>query len=461
VLGIVIALMGLIIAVLTALWDDVKQLPGVGFGISSGRGESEGDVALTPWLYSRVQELAGRPMDQPLTFGDLRKQGIDFQVMTTNLSRAQPMVMPWSDDVYFFEPAEFEKLFGKEVVKAMVDNPPPLPSEPAERRDREVLLKHAGTKRPFPRAEQLPIIVATRLSLSFPLLISAVRLYAIDYAEASGVGEANRAYAGAVSRWRREHPDATLEDHVRGVSERPKFDVNWFSDGGLTANLPVQFFDAPLPSRPTFAIDLASFNGHERSADERINSYLPDVNQGGLHRRTARWKPEPRSQLLSFGRSLVQTARTWVDEASLVMPGYRDRVVTVFQGDDEGGLNLSMPDEVVARLSIRGRFAAQRLVDRFGPTGDGWTNHRWLRFRSATAALSDWFAGFEKGYTAPAPDSYDAVLNGQARQPSYPMTAGRRQLPRRASPSCAPRSRHGPHRPTTPSRRVAHSNHPP
>jgi hypothetical protein len=66
------------------------------------------------------------------------------------------------------------------------------------------------------------------------------------------------------------------------------------------------------------------------------------------------------------------------------------------------------------------------LVDRFGPTGDGWTNHRWLRFRSATAALSDWFAGFEKGYTAPAPDSYDAVLNGQARQPSYPMTAGRR-----------------------------------
>lgn len=425
-LGIVIALLGLIIAVLTAVWDDVKQLPAVGFGISSGSGESEGDVALTPWLYSRVQELAGRPMVQPLTFGDLRQQGIDLQVMTTNLSRSQPMVMPWSDDVYFFEPAEFEKLFGKEVVKAMVDNPPPLPSGRAERRDRKVLLQHAGTKRPFPRAERLPIIVATRMSLSFPLLISAVPLYAIDYAEASDYGEANRAYAGAVSRWRREHPDGTLEDHVRGVSERPTFDVNWFSDGGLTANLPVGFFDAPLPTRPTFAIDLASFNGHERSADERENSYLPDVNQGGLHRRTARWKPEPISQLLSFGWSLLQTARTWVDEASLVMPGYRDRVVTVYQGGDEGGLNLSMPAEVVDRLSVRGRFAAQRLVARFGPTGDGWTNHRWLRFRSATAALSDWFAGFETGYAAPDPDSYEAILNGQAKQPSYPMTAGRR-----------------------------------
>ena len=43
--------------------------------------------------------------------------------MTTNLSRAQPMAMPWSDDIYFFEPDEFEKLFGNDVVQAMVDQP--------------------------------------------------------------------------------------------------------------------------------------------------------------------------------------------------------------------------------------------------------------------------------------------------------------------------------------------------
>ena len=40
-------------------------------------------------------------------------------MMTTNLSRAQPMPMPWNDDVYFFEPAEFEALFGPVVVRAM------------------------------------------------------------------------------------------------------------------------------------------------------------------------------------------------------------------------------------------------------------------------------------------------------------------------------------------------------
>jgi hypothetical protein len=420
-LGIAIGLLGLIIAVLTAVVSDIKKLPAVGFGISSGRGETESELALTPWLRSRLQELAGRTADSPpLTFGDLQQHNIDFQVMTTNLSRAQPMAMPWSDDVYFFEPAQFEKLFGKDVVEAMVNNPPPPPSAPAERRDREVLLIHAGTKRPFPRAESLPIIVATRMSLSFPLLISAVRLYAVDYATT-----ANRDYSDRVAEWRQANPQGSLEEHAQAVPP-PVFDVNWFSDGGLTANLPVQFFDSPLPTRPTFAIDLAGFSdGRERSSNERKNSYLPEVNLGGLHRRTARWEPKPVSQLISFGWSLIQTSRTWVDEASLVMPGYRDRVVTVYTDRDEGGLNLSMPTEVVTRLSTRGRFAAQQLVERFGPTGVGWNNHRWLRLRAATAALSEWFTGFEKGYAAPAPTSYDAILTGHASQPSYPMTVRR------------------------------------
>jgi hypothetical protein len=84
-----------------------------------------------------------------------------------------------------------------------------------------------------------------------------------------------------------------------------------------------------------------------------------------------------------------------------------------------------MPTEVVTRLSIRGRFAAQQLVERFGPKGVGWNNHRWLRFRAATAALSEWFTGFEKGYAAPAPTSYDAILTGDASQPSYQMTGNR------------------------------------
>ena len=29
-------------------------------------------------------------------------------MMTTNLSRSQPMAMPWNDDIYFFKPVDFE-----------------------------------------------------------------------------------------------------------------------------------------------------------------------------------------------------------------------------------------------------------------------------------------------------------------------------------------------------------------
>ena len=320
-LGILTALLGLVIALLTALLDDLKQLPAVGFGISSGRGEAETDLALTPWLYGRLQELAGRPVDQPLTFGDLSEQGIDFRVMTTNLSRAQPIAMPWSDDTYFFEPAEFRKLFGDVVVQAMLDHPPPLPAADSDRRPREALLALAGTKRPLPRAADLPIIVATRMSLSFPLLISAVPLYSVDFTRT-----VNSQYAMNASAWLQQNPDAAEEDIVAAVAP-PEFDVNWFSDGGLTANLPVQFFDAPLPTRPTFAMDLAGFSAdHPRSSNESDNSYLPTENQGGLHRRTARWKPEPVSQLVSFGFVAVRNradlgGRVVAGDARLSGPG--------------------------------------------------------------------------------------------------------------------------------------------
>ncbi len=421
VVGLVATVAGLAVALLSGVLADLGRLPSVGFGMSAGRGADDNELALTPWLYRRLQELAGRPYDRPLTFGDLAPDELELKMMTTNLSRAQPMPMPWTDDVYFFEPAEFERLFGPVVVKAMVEHPPPLPTGPVAALTREVLLRHAGTKRPFPHAADLPVIVATRMSLSFPLLISAVPLYAVDHQQTP-----NLVYQEAVRARRREHPEATADELAAAVTERPVFDVNWFSDGGLTANLPVQFFDSVLPSRPTFAIDLAPFSDdHPRSTDERENSYLPTVNQGGGHRRTARWATAPLSALFSFGLSLVETARTWVDQASLTMPGYRDRVVTVYQDGAEGGINLAMPPELVTALSERGRFAAARLVDRFGPGAPGWSNHRWIRYRTSTAALSDWLAAFETGYTTEQPPFYDALLADPDRQPSYRVSGER------------------------------------
>lgn len=407
--GALVALLGLLAGAVSGLISDLWALPGIGFGLTSGRGEKGTELALTPWLDRRLQELAGRPYDQPLTMGDLWEQEIKLQAMTTNLSRAQPMVMPWNDDAYFFEPAEFEALFGSTVTRAMSDPAaaPDPPTDPGKAALWAQLMAHRGTKQPFPRPDRLPVIVATRMSLSFPLLIAAVRLYSVDWDHAT-----NRRFKAAVESGARP--------------EKLEWDVNWFSDGGLTSNLPVQFFDSQLPTRPTFAIDLAPFGSDRvRSRDERLNSHLPDQDQRDLQRRTTRWTAtKPLGQLVSFGTALVNTARTWVDQASLVMPGYRDRVVTVFQDEKtEGGLNLSMPKDVVDGLSLRGRFAAQRLVRRYGPEG-GWPNHRWIRFRTATAALSDWLAGFERGFVAD-PDFYGGLLDGTSQQPSYALDQAR------------------------------------
>ena len=103
------------------------------------------------------------------------------------------------------------------------------------------------------------------MSLSFPLLISAVPLHALD----------------VTRRHTREAMVAVEDGHLprhRLVAERC-----WFSDGGIASNFPVHFFDTPLPTRPTFAIDLDGFHpDHGRRPDEAHNVYLPSSNAGGL-----------------------------------------------------------------------------------------------------------------------------------------------------------------------------------
>jgi hypothetical protein len=42
--------------------------------------------------------------------------------------------------------------------------------------------------------------------------------------------------------------------------------------------------------------------------------------------------------LAGFGRSIVDTARGWVDESQLVMPSHRDRIVTILHDDREEAL---------------------------------------------------------------------------------------------------------------------------
>jgi hypothetical protein len=436
--GLVIAALG---ALLGAVWGAARRLAGVattGFGLCTGMpsdSRKEEPAALTPFLHGRFQAMAGRPNGDPLTFGDLAAHGIELRVMTTNLTRRQPMPMPWTNQEYFFEPAEMRTLFPEDVVTWMEKNPPQTGSDgkelkAADARSRDLLRALAGSKRPWPAPEQLPVIVATRMSLSFPLLITAVPLYAVDYSL-----ESNQAARVAADQWLAAHPDRSAAEGAAELTLKPDFGANWFSDGGITANLPVHFFDAPLPIRPTFAIDLEEFPPDKtKSKDQSKNCFLPIRNQDGLLRP---WTSLSMSggtiagirTLGAFLSQIVNTARGWLDAAQLVTPGYRDRVVTIYHDDTEGGMNLSMPKDIVTGLAERGEAAADLLVDKFTgtpdgkPKGWGWNNQRWIRFRTATAGFNAWMTKFDANYRTEVPGALSyadlAGAGAHAVLPSY------------------------------------------
>jgi len=229
VAGIVLALLGLAIALGLQLGVGLPRALGRNrFGLCSGLSpEGSATPALTPWLAALVDDLAAKDGDGPLTFGDLRAKGIELQMMTTNITHRRPHRMPWGSRELLFDPDELRQLFPERIVAWMEEHPPPLGAgRDAEKTKRRLDALHP--LRPFPAPDDLPVVVAARMSLSFPLLISAVPLHALDMTrthvppERSGgaagrvgythrVGEAN----GHVSTQGKPEPARTERERVR------------------------------------------------------------------------------------------------------------------------------------------------------------------------------------------------------------------------------------------------------
>ena len=87
-----------------AVWRDATVvLPQNHFGLCSAKLSPDEAAAGTPermtdWLYGLYQNLAGKPMDEPLTFGDLwraprldEERGIALSLMSVNLSLGRPV----------------------------------------------------------------------------------------------------------------------------------------------------------------------------------------------------------------------------------------------------------------------------------------------------------------------------------------------------------------------------------
>ncbi|RZU02948.1 patatin-like phospholipase family protein [Rivibacter subsaxonicus] len=394
--------LALLAAVAWAALSTLRGLHGNFFGLCNGMrgaGYADDGSALTPELHKLFNELLGRRPDQkPAVFGEVwganasGKREVDLQIVTTIVNMQRPLRIPGAPGTeplggYFYDPQEWQQLFPQPVMDWLRDSSrlplgPPVHAAAGGVRGVRLLA--------LPPMRALPIIVAVRMSVAFPGLLSAVPMYTVD-------GELGR---------RTEPPGPGGEPGETWFLAQKV----WFADGGITSNCPVHLFDAPLPHHPTFAIRLGALADGERRV------WLHDDPQPPARVDQAR-KSRAGQLVTWFVTRIVMTAVNWRDTLQTELPGYRERIVTVRLRDDEGGLNLTMPPRAIRRLSRLGVAAAERLRDAFaGSRVDGhvnaWDRHRWIRLRSTLAAAQSYLRDLNRLDDAHR-DAYRALLEQQ------------------------------------------------
>jgi predicted acylesterase/phospholipase RssA len=398
ILGLLWIIAGVsIVVVLRVLSHTTRAVVENGFGLSNGLNtNAEGNAPLTNWMYALFNRLAGLPNSRPLVFADLWKgrqvkeddvvdlteeRRINLEVVTTNLNHLSPYTVPFRNDTFYFDPQEWALLFPREVVSWMKEHAAEV-QRPVVSAGRALL--------PLPRAGMLPIIVAARLSLSFPGLVSAVPLYAVDF---------------------------SLKRNQDKTAPNLEADRCWFSDGGICSNFPVHFFDSPIPAWPTFAINLKE--PHPDFPADPV--WLPSSNGSGTLASVKRFDPtgKPLAQLVEFVGAILSTTMDWRDNLQTRMPGYRNRIVHISLNKNEGGLNLTMPPQLIDNLTKRGALAGRKLRDEFN-----WPQHVWARYRTTMCILERHLRALGRRYRHPFSEDgrIRQWLDGTATEPTpgYP-----------------------------------------
>jgi hypothetical protein len=398
----------LVVAVLAAAvaltLRTVRALPANGFGLCDGHTRSlASHPPLTDWMASNLDLLAEvSERDHPLTFGDLwgptavddfrrlvgsggelaLTQGarrelrehrvIDVEVMTTNLTLRRPYRFPFETRIFWFCPDCWRTYFPARVVDHMVATSADVADVEVDDGDAPggkrtiatVCPSHGSRARAMPAAPDMPVVVAARLSLSFPGLISAVPLLTVDWG--------------------------------RVAAHRALITV-WFSDGGIASNFPTHLFDSFWPRRPTFGINLQPLTvEHGPDLVAKPRGVLP--------------RSHPIDGMVGFARAILDTMQNWVDYTQITMPGYRDRIVEIRQRDSEGGINLAMPDTIVRDLADRGAQAAALFDDFDLPA------HQRRRIETSLAGIDGALAGMLDASTDPGVRSTLDGLTPAARR---------------------------------------------
>lgn len=403
-MGTVAVTAATLLAVLAfALWRSMahfaKVMAAQNFGLCTGRQADTGaPAALTDWLHALFQDMAGKPSAAPLTFGDLRRirfaetperDGIVLRTMTTCVTAGRPYTLPFDDAHFYFDPIEMRRLFPEDVVTWMEAHAHVSP-RPSDRRADKLAAEFTvdGVARPLlplPDADDLPVIIGVRMSLSFPILLSAIPLYRFSVRQSDDA---------AVS---------TDERRWTGYMERLLF-----TDGGVCSNLPIHLFDAPLPHWPTFAINLRANLPVGAPADARIA--VPNRGRASQADRYPIDETPHLAATASFLAAIVNTMQNWRDMLQRGAAGFKDRVFTVRHTPQEGGLNLDMAAEAIDLMAASGALAAQRIRETFHPPMDAaphedhWLYHRWVRTRLLLPLLADFLAALNAGYREDAAD---------------------------------------------------------
>jgi predicted acylesterase/phospholipase RssA len=408
-------LSGVVFACAAGVLVRTRRLPSRHYGLCTGYAAEDKSrpPSLVAWLNERLNTMAGLPANHPLTFGDLKAAGITLRMLSTCLTFGRPYTLPFTSGEFFYSSAELRQFFPNDVV-AWMDAHSPTFGDHGEKIDT------AGLQL-LPNDEHLPVIVATRLSLSFPFLFCAVPLYAVDWTR-------RRKSPNEPASERRVPGDALDPDELR------KPERVWFSDGGICSNFPLHLFDSPLPKWPTFGINLADLR-----PDRDTRVWTPESNRAGVAHLWSRMGTDAGiAQTAQLFSSMFNAARNWVDNLQSMVPGYRDRLVHVFLDQHEGGLNLNMARDVVDALSGYGTLAGRKLIDRFlegtdddgKPTAMTWDNHRWIRYRSTMALLETFLSDFAYSVEHPEPGdrNFFELISRESGVPpaSYPLNEKQR-----------------------------------
>lgn len=387
VVAVALAILGAAIAVaLTIRRDLFHGLLKNHFGMCTGMrvaGVPDDRPSLIEWLHRGVQLAAAKPWDEPLTFRDLwdapggppvdelppsrrrRPRSIDLHVITTNLTHGRPYEFPLDAGTQLlFDPDELREFFPAAIVDHLVRHSVCYQSQ--VRADQPDEPPTRGL-RILPNAD-LPIVVAARLSLSFPFLFSAIPLWAVDREPYS---RKNR------------------------VPRRCRF-----SDGGACSNFPIHMFDAAVPEWPTFGIALETRSIFKR----RQHVWLSKLHTQGAddhwfrfdeeHNPVTGEANEPGDRVAGFLRSLFYSAKDWNDKTASRLPGVRDRIAHVTL-QQMGGLDLRITkDEIMELARDYGEPAGRALVRKFinrqsNSPSRAWDEHRWVRFNTFIAGLRE------------------------------------------------------------------------